>query len=63
VAVNSLTSCGDAEKLDITLRNRDGFGDPPTGCAFWRDELHAETTTECVAAALERPDRLLLVED
>jgi hypothetical protein len=54
VAMSWSVSCGDADKLDITMRSRDGFGDPPTGCTFWLDELHAETTTECVATPLER---------
>ena len=55
IAMSSIASCGNPDKLDVTLRSRDGFaGDPPTGCTFWNDETHADPTTECVNTTLER---------
>lgn len=54
ITMNSIVSCGVGDKLDVTLRSRDRFGDPLSGCNLWLDEPHAETTTECVDTALER---------
>ena len=52
-----LTSCArGVEKLDLTLRSRDGFARTTTGCEFWAEhphptklyiERHEATTTEC----------------
>lgn len=64
IAMNSIASCGNPDKLDVMLRSRDGFGKSSGECTYWLDgphparywvsERHIEATTKCVGTTVER---------